>query len=413
MAINTMNSSDLDRKLRGLVGDERNVEVEFLLHLDRFDTALGYELFGLRTLWEYCRQELNLLEGAIWRRTNAMVLLRRFPQAEARLRDGRLSMTSLVMLGKSLTEQNVLEIFESVVGKSTRQIEEIVAAANSPRPEKTVVIRKLPAPHTPVPAPAPGPAPKSELATTIRTGIGEERAGLRAGFAGLRLGERITPIAREQYSVRLVFGSELKEKIEKAKKILSHKIPDGDVQKVIGEAIDRLIRDDEKRHGPKPARAPRTRAAAPRTRANATLVAQPVAAAAEFAANRKGSSHLGPAARRRAMPVDVDREVRRREAGVCGWKLANGETCGSTWQLEIDHIVPVAKGGATTAENCRLICRAHNQMHARNEFGAKFMARFSQKRATSGAGSRIQNAQEGPGFVAERDRPGRRPERPT
>ena len=237
VAINTMNSSDLDRKLRGLVGDERNVEVEFLLHLDRFDTARGYELFGLRTLWEYCRQELNLLEGAIWRRTNAMVLLRRFPQAEARLRDGRLSMTSLVMLGKILTEQNVFETFENVVGKSSRQIEEIVAAVNSPRPENTVVIRKLPAPRMPVPAPELGPEADSrartgisedgvghELATPIRTGIGGEGAGLRAGLA----------------------GSELKEKIEKATKILSHKIPDGDVQKVIGEAIDRLIRDDEK-----------------------------------------------------------------------------------------------------------------------------------------------------------------------
>jgi HNH endonuclease len=44
----------------------------------------------------------------------------------------------------------------------------------------------------------------------------------------------------------------------------------------------------------------------------------------------------------------------------------------------IDHIGPVARGGASTAENLRLLCRVHNQYAAERAFSAEFMA---QKRA--------------------------------
>jgi 5-methylcytosine-specific restriction endonuclease McrA len=48
--------------------------------------------------------------------------------------------------------------------------------------------------------------------------------------------------------------------------------------------------------------------------------------------------------------------------------------------LEVDHIVPVARGGRTTADNLRLLCRAHNQYTAERSLGAEFMR---QKRAVA------------------------------
>ena len=41
------------------------------------------------------------------------------------------------------------------------------------------------------------------------------------------------------------------------------------------------------------------------------------------------------------------------------------ERCRETHFLEIDHIVPFAKGGLTKASNLRLLCRSHNQQHAK------------------------------------------------
>lgn len=47
----------------------------------------------------------------------------------------------------------------------------------------------------------------------------------------------------------------------------------------------------------------------------------------------------------------------------------SGKTCGSTFQLEIDHIMPKALGGKDELENLRVYCRAHNQFAAQQTFG--------------------------------------------
>jgi 5-methylcytosine-specific restriction endonuclease McrA len=57
--------------------------------------------------------------------------------------------------------------------------------------------------------------------------------------------------------------------------------------------------------------------------------------------------------------------------------MANGEICGSTHCLEIDHIVPRAAGGPSTVENCRILCDGHNDLSARRFFGDGLMDRYT------------------------------------
>lgn len=52
------------------------------------------------------------------------------------------------------------------------------------------------------------------------------------------------------------------------------------------------------------------------------------------------------------------------------------EHCGSTYALEVDHIKPQAKGGATTLENLRVLCRSCNQRHAIAELGLEKMDQY-------------------------------------
>jgi 5-methylcytosine-specific restriction endonuclease McrA len=54
------------------------------------------------------------------------------------------------------------------------------------------------------------------------------------------------------------------------------------------------------------------------------------------------------------VPVDVRRVVFERDGGKC-------VECGSSFDLQYDHILPVAHGGATTIENLQLLCADCNQ----------------------------------------------------
>jgi hypothetical protein len=72
----------------------------------------------------------------------------------------------------------------------------------------------------------------------------------------------------------------------------------------------------------------------------------------------------------RYIPRGIKNEVRKRSQGVCAYiDLKTGKICGSTHWLQIDHIIPFAKGGPTVLENLRLLCANHNQLEAINQFG--------------------------------------------
>ncbi|HET7752599.1 MAG TPA: HNH endonuclease signature motif containing protein [Anaeromyxobacteraceae bacterium] len=92
----------------------------------------------------------------------------------------------------------------------------------------------------------------------------------------------------------------------------------------------------------------------------------------------------GPPPKSDRIPASVRREVWKRDRGRCQWPLSSGGICGSTLRLEFDHIVPRARGGPSTIENLRVLCRVHNQHSARRAFGDEWMDRYGR----SGTGER-------------------------
>jgi 5-methylcytosine-specific restriction endonuclease McrA len=74
----------------------------------------------------------------------------------------------------------------------------------------------------------------------------------------------------------------------------------------------------------------------------------------------------------------VKRAVWERDEGKCRWKLASGGICGSTRRLQLDHVIPRARGGLSTVENCRILCAVHNDLAAREVYGNAWMDRFTE-----------------------------------
>ena len=392
----------IDARLRQLLGEERNTQVDFLLQLEEFDRSRGYEDFECANLWQYLQRELGLLEYAIYRRIHAMKLLRRFPQVEAPLRDGRLWMCALVELEAVITDENADEILAAASGKSFREVKVFVASRSEPLPGKPPVVRRVPEP-TPKMAPADGGASESVVAETAETGGASLPGG--SGYSGAvaenvdrpepersatfssgstlstRPG-RVEPVSPKQYDISVRVPAEFVEMLEKLKGAYSHDIPDRNIVAVLAKAMRSEIARIEKKTAPK-TRAPRTEKSIPEKH--------------EESARNPKVAHAKP--QREPISAAVERQVRQRDGNRCQWALASGRTCGSNHQLEIDHRQPVARGGRSTVENLWQLCRAHNQMKARREFGPEFMQKFARNsghrthfsREKSVLASRVQN----------------------
>ncbi|WP_280361152.1 TerD family protein [Nocardia wallacei] len=83
--------------------------------------------------------------------------------------------------------------------------------------------------------------------------------------------------------------------------------------------------------------------------------AELVAAAMEGALRVAKRLALAPGRRdRRSIPPEIKAEVWRRDGGRCG-------ECGATHYLEFDHVIPLSRGGATSAANLQILCRACNR----------------------------------------------------
>jgi 5-methylcytosine-specific restriction endonuclease McrA len=358
----------LAERLIELVGEERHIQVEFLLHLAEFDSRRAWADAGYPSLWEYALRVLHLREGAAWRRISAMRLVRRFPQLADALRDGRLCLSTVGLLGPVLTEANAGELIAAAAFKTKAEVDKLVAGL-APRAAPKDGVRKLPSTAAAADAALPL-ATMSEPFPLPVPGCGrEDRPGPSSGAASastppVARPPTVRPVSADAYSLRVTLDAGLKAELDELTALLGHKVPNGDVAAVLRVAVRCAIEKFGKRKGAKD------------VRKAASAAAQTTRALSRRDATRR-------AAARAAIPVAIRREVWKRDAGQCTFRSSDGHRCPARTRLEFDHIAPVALGGASTVDNLRLTCRVHNLAHAERVFGHEHMARFRRERPMS------------------------------
>jgi 5-methylcytosine-specific restriction endonuclease McrA len=374
----SLDSSALALRLRELAGEERNVQVDFLLHLDEFDRRRAFVEAGHPSLWSYCLEVLHLREGSAGRRIQAMKVLRRFPTLESALRDGRLCLSTAVLLGQVLTEENLDDLLARAAYRTRAEVDHLVASVQA-RTAPRAGIRKLPErepARASVPLPlAPGldePAAEAAADTAPPSAadpVTMPLAGSRAADgprepAGerARRASELRAVTGSQWSLRVTIDRACKEDLDTLTSLLAHKIPDGDLAAVLHEAIRCAVENHGKRRG-------------------AVAPAKKVSRKTPDAARR-----VEPAT---TIPAAVRREVWARDGGCCAYVAPDGRRCNSRWKLELDHIHPAALGGTPTADNLRLACRAHNLLHAERTYGREHMDHF--RRRTNAEAPRPRN----------------------
>ncbi|MFZ5892637.1 MAG: HNH endonuclease [Myxococcota bacterium] len=304
----SLSNADLLARMPVLASRERTATADLIEHLMEIDRRKLYLGQACSSLSAYCRERLEYSEDEAGKRVRVARLARDVPQVLDELREGRIHLTGLFLLAPHITGENADALLGEVRGKSRREIERLIAA-RFPRPDV------------------------EESVTAIMASSSAKGA------------DRLKPLSASTVLVQFTASSELYAKIERARELLSHSIPRGELALVLERAVDELIQREEKR---------RLGAGAPPRRRSRS---RPL---------RDGSRHV---------PVEVARAVWQRDGGRCSFVDSEGRRCSERRFITIEHELPFARGGAPTIENLCLLCSPHNAYTAELAFGAEHVQR--------------------------------------
>jgi hypothetical protein len=333
---------DLSDRLALLLHRERGALGDFLVALADFDRRQAWRALGYPSLFVYLNRHLELSTGAAHYRAVAARLVQRHPAVLEALREGKLCFTVIVELSKVLTPENEAEVLPRFFHRSKMEAKAVTAELRpQPVPER-VVVTTFPAPalarvaavlpaaekhrvealhpgevELAAPAPLPPAAPLRPAAATP------------AAVPPQAPRSEVVPLTADLRRLHLTVPKRLLDKLDAARDALSHVMPGASIEGIL--EMGRGLTD---------------RPAKPRP------------------------------CKRGHVPARVRAAVWKRDQGRCQWKLASGATCGSTCRVELDHIVPEARGGPSTEDNLRCLCERHNKEAARQAFGEGWMLQF-------------------------------------
>ena len=303
--------------LRSALGKARMADAEVVRFIAEVDRRKLYREQGCSSMFRYCVERLGMSEGAAYRRIKVARLVRRLPVVLEHLSDGRVHLAAVDALAAHLDRQNVVLVLGRARRKSLREVQQLVVEL-AQQPDVRTTIRRVPV------------AQSTQTEAALQTELLSSKRFEPAKSATIR------PLAPARYHVSFTASEELKQHIERAKELAGH-----------GANVEALIED-----------------------AMALLVAK-LEQDRLGVAGRKAPKVANP--RGRYIAKAIKREVFERDGGRCTHIGSGGHRCSERTGLQLDHVVPHALGGASTAANLRLRCGPHNQLHAEVCFGPLFV----------------------------------------
>ncbi len=321
MNAHDMNAHEWTSHIVDLVRREHAALADLLLAIAEFDGLKMYRRLGYRSLFDFLHREVGLSRGSAYYRQVGARVVQRFPETVDPIRDGRLCLTGVIELAKVVTDKNREEVIPRFFHRSRQEAKQVVVEMRpiEHAPTRTVVTTAVVQPVEPDPTHPGGVSPSNGLdgANGGRTEAARPGQGTRT---------TIEPLSRTSSRLHITVSQEFLVLLKRAKAGEAHVRPSATDEEVLRTGLELLLRQQEKRKA--------------------------------------------------SVPAKVKREVRARDGARCQWPTHDGGTCGATAMLEVDHVVPRGKGGASTAENCRILCRAHNLEAARLAYGNSLVERY-------------------------------------
>lgn len=351
-------NDELLSQLEAIVGSGRRLTAELVAHLGEVEERRLHLEAAYSSMFDYCVKRLGLSEDEACRRIDVARLARRFPALYPRLASGEVSLTVAAVLKPHLTDENHERLLSAVSGKTVSRAREVIAAL-FPKPDVPSSVRKLPAPSTPVttsalmpPMPAAKPMADMDPPRTEPPPSAEAPSlSLHAPLAP-SAPTRVDPLSEARYRVQFTADGALKAKLDRARELLRHRNPSGDLGPIVERAVDLLLEQLMKeRFG-----------------------------ASSSPRQRKVTSERVTNATRRA--------VLERDGARCTWLDEHGQRCPAQGWLELDHRTPRGRGGGSGADNVRVLCRNHDRLAAERAYGRETIEQAIRQRRNPSAVTR-------------------------
>jgi len=242
-SVSSLSDSDLILRLPALVQAERRAMADVIEHLVEIERRRLYLEQATSSLYRYCIERLGYPEDAALKRHRVARLALRLPQVLEELRAGAIHLTGLFVLSTYLTEENAGALLAEARGRSRRQIEELIARW-FPRPDVPPSVEPLATPATERANAEPPSLPGAEPGRA-RGGAPSRPTCPGAGKPDAR--GRLEPLSASRYWVEFTARAELRDKLERARELLSHGLPSGDLGEIFERALDALIEKETRR----------------------------------------------------------------------------------------------------------------------------------------------------------------------
>ncbi len=495
MQLHSLSDAALHEDLLSCYGDHRRGMVEILQYLGEVDRRGIHAAMGYKSLFAYCLKELKMSENEAGPRVAVVRLAKEYPWVLEALGGGDIHLTGLFRLSGHMQPTNCLDLLREARGKTVREIDERLAI-HFPKPDVPEVLRALPLQaKSSAPTPPTDPPKKSSAAERTIPMFDEQALGVAAtaspaaaapvasaalaavpstqssvnfestsvsasptsstltalessapraatqdtpGRAPRTRAEKLTPLSERRHALQITISTDLRDKLERARSLMSHRNRNGRYETIVDAAMDLLLAKLERERlgktkrksvrrasttastqpaSPAPSAeasssaapssaapssaapssaapssaapssattspptsattdAPSRGAAAPSIPSSASTSSSSLPSSRSVAATEVEARRRATSAKSRSIPRAVRREVFERDGEQCSFVSKAGVRCDARAYLELDHIHPKAFGGIEAASNLRVLCVTHNRLAAERVFGRDHIRR--------------------------------------
>src|SRR5687768_8249889 len=144
--LSRLSDDELLSEVKRLAASERAATADLIRSLAEVEARRLHLASGCSSMFGYCTQVLHLSEHAAYARIAAARAAARFPVVMDLLIEGAITLTTVTLLGRHLTDENHAALLESARHKSKAEVEMLVATLH-PQRDVAPSVRKMPAPN--------------------------------------------------------------------------------------------------------------------------------------------------------------------------------------------------------------------------------------------------------------------------